>query len=168
VSLGKETNVKFQLTKEDKQGNKTGLHRVGNQRYRAGDVLETDLPLDKLFRNKFERVSEATPVSEPEIVRTIRVAGVPAEAPAIPKPESVKQDDAIETTEASRPKKSDKSPHGKDVTDEFPEAELLKLAVYHDKKSTKYTVVDVEEGDVVVKVSKSKVNISKFLARQMD
>jgi hypothetical protein len=63
--------MKFRLMEKDAQGNKTGSHSQGkvvrgrfSERYRAGDIITTDEPLDKLFRGKFERL-DGGPSPEP-------------------------------------------------------------------------------------------------------
>ena len=65
--------MKFRLMQKDASGNKTGPHNIGpvvNGRFaktvRPGEIVESDSPLDERFRNKFERVSDATPTPDAE------------------------------------------------------------------------------------------------------
>ena len=155
------------MTKSDNQGNKTGVHRVGNEKYHAGDVIESDQPLDVLFRNKFERVPDSTKVSEPEIVRTVRT-------PNIPNPVKEKEVDEVdssdkneESTSTSNPTSKKENTYGKDVTADYPAASTLGLKVFHSAKYKIFTIVDDEDGEFVVKTSKSKKNISRFLEKQV-
>jgi hypothetical protein len=153
--------MKFRLTESDNQGNKTGLHRIENQIYQAGDVIESDRPLDVMFRNKFERVSDDTPASQPKIVNTVG-----KRVPAIPQPpidNSDKQEAGNEDTPASASSKS----YGKDVTNFYPNADLLHLKIYHSEDTGVFTIVDEAEGDYVVKTSKSNKNIARFLQKQL-
>ena len=146
--------MKFRMTKSDNQGNKTGVHRVGNEKYHAGDVIESDQPLDVLFRNKFERVPDSTKVSEPEIVRTVRT-------PNIPNPVKEKEVDEVDSSDKKE------NTYGKDVTADYPAASTLGLKVFHSAKYKIFTIVDDEDGEFVVKTSKSKKNISRFLEKQV-
>lgn len=65
--------AKFRLMEKDAQGNKTGRHCMGpvvkghfSRIVRPGEVIESNDPLDVLFKNKFERLPDATPEPEPE------------------------------------------------------------------------------------------------------
>ncbi|MBN1362562.1 MAG: hypothetical protein JW993_18335 [Sedimentisphaerales bacterium] len=62
--------TRFRLTLKDPAGNRTGPHvfhlggRGGNMRRRkihAGQIVESDEPLDQLFRGKFIRLSDPAP-----------------------------------------------------------------------------------------------------------
>ncbi len=61
--------MRFRLMEKDAQGNRTGKHLVGGmvggkfkgRKYKAGDVVESDRPLDTLFRGKFIRLPDAEP-----------------------------------------------------------------------------------------------------------
>ncbi len=65
--------ARFRLMERDAMGNKVGPHSVGpvvNGRfaktYKAGDVIESDRPLDQVFRGKFERLDGPSPEPEAE------------------------------------------------------------------------------------------------------
>jgi hypothetical protein len=158
--------VKFKLTEQDGQGNKTGVHRIGAERYHAGDIIESDIPLDDLFRNKFERVPDNTPASKPEMVNVVGKVVQP------PIPEPKKETDAEEGAGKSKnnpapSEDSKESPHGEDVTSDFPNAKVLHLTVYYSEDKDKYTVVDNEDDGFVVKRTKSVTNLNKFLKKQI-
>jgi hypothetical protein len=50
------------------------------KRYHQGEVCESDRPLDKIFRNKFLRLDDATPVSS---AATVANEEAPQSAPAV-------------------------------------------------------------------------------------
>ena len=152
--------ARYRLKEQDGQGNKTGMHRVGNRRYRAGQTLESDQPLDKLFKNKFDRVEDTAPLSRPEIVRSF-------DRPSIPNPRAVVEP-GVEKDNPSTPTRAKlgKSLHGVDVTDEFRNAELLAMKVYHDLKKDMYRVLDNNSGEVL-KTAKSEKAVQKFLKDQI-
>lgn len=169
--------MKFRITEKDNQGNITGPHRTGNKRYRAGQIVESDQPLDRLFKNKFELVPDNIPASKPEIVRTVTVTKPPIshlEKPAEDEtgedtPVSVQESEQVEDQESESKPKPRRSQYGKDVTEDFPDAVLLKLKVYYATRKNIYSVVDEEEGEkVVVKTSKSSKNVEKFLEKDLD
>lgn len=67
--------ARFRLTLKDASGNKTGPHHMGpvhpkTRRWakviKPGEVVETDQPLDELFRGKFERLPDLKPEPEAE------------------------------------------------------------------------------------------------------
>ena len=65
--------MRFRLKTDDGNGNRTGKHLMGpvrNRKFRRtvlpGEVVESDQPLDQLFKNKFERIDDATPKPEPD------------------------------------------------------------------------------------------------------
>lgn len=67
--------MRFRLMTKDASGNKAGVHHMGpvnpkTRRWaktiRPGEIVESDEPLDELFRNKFERLPDITPEPEAE------------------------------------------------------------------------------------------------------
>jgi hypothetical protein len=65
--------MKFRLMTTDKMGNKVGGHSQGkvkngrfSEHYERGQILESDRPLDTLFRGKFERLDGPSPAPESE------------------------------------------------------------------------------------------------------
>jgi len=160
--------MKFQLLEKDGT-DKVGSHRIGSVVYRAGDIVESNVRLDQIFRNKFVKVDDATPVSTGEEVNRPGV-----HRPNIPKPAAVMVKGAGErdasapavSVKSAKASQSQKSKHGADVTDEFPDAELASLKVYHDVKEDRYVVVE-PQSDEVLKKAKSEKPIQKFLAEQL-
>lgn len=167
--------MKYQLREKDQAGNKIGPHRIGNKKYYAGDVLESSMPLDKLFRGKFVRVADSNvSVSKPEIVKLPKLNRSRV-GERIEKTEAVAvaggEEKATESSPPSLPVKEDsvapaKSEHGVDVTDEFPDAELAAMKIYHSIKTDSYIVVD-GKSDEVLKRSKSDKLVVKFLKSQL-
>ena len=56
--------AKYRLKTNDGHGNKIGRHCIGpivnghfSQTVQPGSIIESDQPLDQLFRNKFELIS---------------------------------------------------------------------------------------------------------------
>lgn len=176
--------MKFRLLSEDPMRNKVGVHRVGDRRYHPGDIVESNERLDTKFKGKFEQVDDHTLTSTGEKVR------MPGQTrPAIPTPGAVMEKGAGErdasapsvlgaalppafNTETTAKKNEDtqkppkKSKHGVDVTDEFPDAQLAKLKVFHDVKQDRYIVVDPEK-DEVLKRAASEKPVIKFLKSQI-
>jgi len=74
--------ARFRLTTTAAAGNRTGQHVIPqpdgkpSKVIRPGEVIESDKPLDKLFRNKFERlggdVTEPEPEAKPKARRRLR------------------------------------------------------------------------------------------------
>lgn len=63
--------AKFRIIERDRMGNKGGGHSCGKvvngrftEHYTAGQIVESDRPLDQTFRGKFERLDGKS--SEPE------------------------------------------------------------------------------------------------------
>lgn len=172
--------MKFRLLKVDGQGNKVGPHRMGNKLYRAGQVLESTRPLDTLFRGKFERVTDPNvKVSKPEIVILPKVRGQKeavvdadgegqATSPSLP-PLDQQMKDQLESHAVTKREKSGETspnPQGADVTDDFPDADLAAMKVYHNIKSDLFLVVDEKSGEVLKK-AKSEELVTKFLKSQL-
>jgi hypothetical protein len=59
-----------------------------------------------------------------------------------------------------------KSEHGVDVTDEFPDAELAAMKVYHNPKTDSYIVVDGKSGEQLKRAKSDKL-VVKFLKSQL-
>ncbi len=157
--------MKFELLEKDDAGNRVGPHQVGNQIFRAGQVLESDAPLDQIFRNKFKRVHDNTPSSKPEIIATIRP--VKAEPVKETARTVVVDEEAEEIVPSASSPEAPKSKYGMDVTEDFAdfaEAELTGMKVF--EKDGSFIVVDVES-ETVLKRAKSDKIIIKFLKSQL-
>ncbi len=68
--------MRFRIVERDAMGNRGGPHSQGpvkhggfSEHYVAGQIVESDRPLDELFRGKFERLGSQP---EPEAKRTGR------------------------------------------------------------------------------------------------
>lgn len=60
--------MRFRLMEKDAVGNRTGAHYMGpvklgkfSKVVRPGEIIESDKPLDEVYRNKFERLHDPTP-----------------------------------------------------------------------------------------------------------
>lgn len=154
---------------DDGRGNKTGPHRIEEKVYRAGETIETDQPLDKLFRNKFIRL--------PDGKSKLQQA---AEDPPIPEPSSsAKNQDDVEdedktleeTKSSTSSKKKYDSKYGANATADFPDAELLKVEVYHNEDKDWFYVIDESDREgtkVILKRSRSRKNITRYLEKELD
>jgi hypothetical protein len=63
--------ARFRLMEKDNQGNKIGPHSMGpvvrgrfSKRFVAGSIIESDQPLDQVFRGKFVKLDDG-PSPEP-------------------------------------------------------------------------------------------------------
>ena len=141
------------------------------------------MPLDLLFKGKFERVPDETLPSKPEIVRVVNVTKpiepVEPKKPLLPHPNDPEPVLEGETKEESKDSESQqeeaekkpkpRSKYGKDVTEDFSEAVLLNLTIYYSERKGVYSVVDSEDGEeTVIKTSKSKKNVEKFLEKGLE
>jgi hypothetical protein len=64
--------ARFRMAVQDAAGNKTGLHRIGDKIFHGGDVVVSDEPLDRLFKNKFERIDYIIPPATQEDVDALK------------------------------------------------------------------------------------------------
>ena len=181
--------AKFRLKIKDDQGNKIGNHVIGTDVYHAGDVVDTKRPLDKIYRNKFERVPDATPASTPTklVLGTVDLPDVEdelLERPVIQKPDVavphdvapfeelpmpgvvVAEEGAVEDNTNTVPSDISDSEtaerFGIDVTDEFGGAESANVKVYFKGKNDFYSVVDNESGKVL-KRTKKEETVGEFV-----
>ena len=177
--------MKFRLLKEDKFGVMIGPHYEKNKRYKPGDVLESDRPLDQIFKGKFEPVDSHTPISEPEIVkRNSRLNAVlptppeptgvdkPSAAPVtLSPPEIISEDEDVDISgEVEEPQAEEAgeshAKYGEDVGNQFPSAAVAKMNVYFDGE--KYRVVDPETGRPVSKKLSTKQKVKSFLKSYLE
>ena len=165
--------MKFQLVDDDGRGNKTGTHRVGSVVYSAGDVLESFLPLDVLFRNKFVRVPDNTEVSEGHKTILTMPPATKTKTPPSELEEKAVQELTTPTAVSIPNKDTIKmglvTKFGEDKTDDFPDAKLLNVHVYFSDVTGRYTVVDLSDEiiPVVLKDTKSEKNLLRFLEKQL-
>jgi hypothetical protein len=174
--------MKFRLLERDARNNKIGSHRIGNKKYKAGDVLESNRPLDTIFRGKFVRLTDQnTPVSKPEIVKlpklnarnqieVVAVAGgegqtTESSPPSLDGSGAVKKTAFGHEESYNKPTVPAKSEHGVNVTDEFPDAELAAMKIYHNIKTDSYIVVDGKSEEILKRVKSDKL-VVKFLKSQ--
>lgn len=175
--------MKFQLGNSgmgfrDAQGNLTGSHRVGNVRYERGAVIETDQPLDELFRGKFFPVGDDTPVSKGMQLKrkgksalamkenTEAVVGKGGEDGKPSSPPDTAEERMLKMAGVKKQEPQPKVKHGLDVTDDFADAELAKMKVFLNPKTDSYIVVDPESGEVLKRVKTDKL-VKKFLKSQL-
>lgn len=160
---------------------KCGDHAQDGKIYKSGDIVETDIDLCALFRNKFERAYE-------QELKDTGKEDTTAKKPNIPSPlgkddevvEEIISDslpkDEVETEEAvsdflledDEPDKNaeDETEHGKDVTSEFPTAVKLRLKVF--EKSKWYVVVDVSDGSVLNVKKLREKEVQSFIEQYLE
>ncbi len=63
----------YRLMTRDRHGLKVGSHSMGplvggtfSRVVKPGEIIESEQPLDQLFRNKFEKIADPTPEPEPQ------------------------------------------------------------------------------------------------------
>jgi hypothetical protein len=136
------------ITKGDKKVRRT-------KTYAKGDVVWSTIDLVEEFPNKFELVVESKPLVQP-IEDTLENTSSPA-SPVGPK--------GSEEEPGGQGHNEPKSPHGEDVTDEFPEAFEADYAVYVNDKNH-YTLVE-DNGKGAVKTEKplTKAQLNKFITK---
>jgi hypothetical protein len=173
--------MKFRLI--EKVGpHKVGPHYVGEKVYLPGSVIESDQLMDVKFKGKFERVPDDAPVTIPidtEFAGMFTPSGVtPKEGgqlnPPVGPPSASNQFLGEKVTigkqerakQAKENQPAKKSLYGVDVTDEFPDADLANMKVYHDMKKGLYVVVDPGSNEVIKKAAGDK-GVSKFLKGQL-
>ena len=101
------------------------------KKYKSGDFIESDRPLDKIMPHKFTEVTDGGVEGKNAPVR-----------PEIPGPVSGGDGHAV----ASSPE-IEASPHGTDVTEKFELAKAAKLQVFENNKW--YTIIDPEDDTVI-------------------
>ena len=148
--------MKFRLKVKDDQGNIIGDHYDGPNRYVGGQVIESTKPLDKIFRGKFERVEDETPVSTPEIVKVLNY--VKENKPEEDTPEVAPEVEDVEEKPVS--KKSKK--HGLDVTEDFTGATLHGVKVYLEPSTGLYKIMD-GESEAILKKAKDESSVKKYI-----
>jgi hypothetical protein len=173
--------MKFRLLKDDGRGNRVGRHYAGNRFFSPGEIIESDSDLVKLFRNKFERVDDAFPASEGAIDETIEAVmpvdkggaeGLtspptpsdvqPMREPVIDEPESEPEIEKPAPAKTVTRKKR----RGLNVTDEFPDADLANLFVYHNADEGVYRIID-KKAKTTIRRFKKRDSVEKFLHDQL-
>lgn len=181
-----------------------GIHRdrtTGTMiEYEAGEVIESDKPLDQMYANKFKRLTGKTKRPK-DLDETLDQSGHVMDAPktlAQKRKEKAKtkriqtnpsdsrfadddeeeeveeeetedeeegeveeedEEEEVSTADVSKPK-----PHGKEVTDKFPDLAKADLLVFKDKKKG-FTVVDKDSPETILaphlKTEKAVANFFK-------
>jgi hypothetical protein len=148
--------MKFRLKVKDDQGNTIGDHYDGAKKYVGGQVIETSKPLDTIFRGKFEKVEDETPVSAPEIVRTLTYMEEKK------KEEKRVVDEIPVEGEVSAPKVNKVKKHGLDVTDDFTGASLHGMKVYLEQSTGLYKIMDADS-EAILKKARDEKSVKKYL-----
>ncbi len=124
--------------------------------YNKGDVITTELPLDKMFVNSWQRLGTIVDTSAPAPTHARRRAPTPA-------PEPLPEDAPVQTAVAEPPVVN----KGKDVTSNFPKAVDEDFLVY--KKDMVYFVYDKDEPHVPLNaVGLGKLAVPKFIAKLLE
>ncbi|MDD5502850.1 MAG: hypothetical protein PHH26_05240 [Candidatus Thermoplasmatota archaeon] len=125
-----------------------GPHRQDGREYGPGEVIESDLPLNELFRGKFDEIEDSSPTEK-----------MPA-FPNIPAPSVVKEDSSPSNPPSPKP-----SFKGKDETDKYPEAVSLGVSII--KNGAWYVVVDNETGDILSDRGLRRKDVDPFLQKMI-
>lgn len=118
--------MKYKLKRSSPNGIACGSHIQDGRTYKRGDVVESDVPLDRMFPQKFERFVSS------------------ANEPQTPEPED-------QSPKGTEDDVSDVSPGGtlgKNVTEEFPEAVGAGLLVF--KRGAWFYVADPADPDEAI------------------
>ncbi len=126
-----------------KMKEKVGLHFQDGREYKAEDLVETDLELDKMFPAKFEKIKEIKVVEEA-------------------RPETFEE--AAEVPEAPTPVKRKGKRTSKDVTSLFPDASKKDIQVFI--RDGEFVAVDADKPDVVLTVVDSSAAMEEWLKGQ--
>jgi len=138
TSFGKAIDMLFKLKMQDDQGNKVGIHIDGDKTYHPGDVVESDVDLRKLVRNKFELV--------------VSKSAGRSMGPAIP--------GSARMQNGKRKEKSIPSRSVLDVTEDYPQAQIAGVVVLYGTKTQRFAV---KKDGKVVKVVKKIVTLENYL-----
>jgi len=141
TSFGKAIDMLFKLKMQDDQGNKVGIHIDGDKTYHPGDVVESDVDLRKLVRNKFELV--------------VSKSAGRSMGPAIPGSKLVSA-----SRNGKRKEKSIPSRSVLDVTEDYPQAQIAGVVVLYGTKTQRFAV---KKDGKVVKVVKKIVTLENYL-----
>jgi len=113
--------------------------------FRSGDLVPSQKPLDKIFRNKFIKVSQED---------------LEQEKPPMPEKPPISKVAKKKKT-AKKKKRKSKKDSEKIVTDQFPAASVVDLEVY--QKGSRYNVKDPNTGNVVNAMMLKKAEVTPFL-----
>lgn len=156
---------------------KGGQHEDGNKKtYKSGDIVESPLELDKLFRGKFTRIPSAEDFDQPSKDSENTKPNIPIPpadgtdkedtiSESVPS-EDIKEDgenkdnknDKEEDNEDKKDLSDNVTKYGKDVTADFPKAVALEIKIY--VRAAWHIVVDGETNEVL--------NERKLRANQID
>lgn len=160
--------MQFELLKE------AGSHiHTDGKTYKAGDVIESNVNLENMFRGKFKKVYEA-----PKIKSKVKQPDIPKKKPIISTPTKGKGEgkkakatppanEPPPEPEVSKPITEHKySEYGADVSAEFPLAERVELVIC--EQAHWYTVIDPEDNEVMNKTKLRKDAVNDFLEQYVD
>lgn len=153
-----------------KLNDRCGNHDQGGVTYKAGDFIETELPLGTMFKGKFTRVSETGDAlvnlpSEPNIplpkkdtpIDPIDDEGVEDEVEVDEDEVEVdEEEDEVEVDEKALIKQ-----YGKNVTTKFKTAVEIGVLVF--AKGNWHTVYDPSDGEVFNDKKLAKKDVPAFL-----
>ena len=150
---------------------KCGSHTQDGKKYIAGDTIESNVDLAKIFPFKFVKIEGIAPVNEdvaPPDIPMLQEEGKEDSAskslePSFPEVETQQSNATIPLPSETKEEeiKEEESEYGKDVTAKFPSASKVKLKVY--VKSNWYSVVDPDDGEVLNEKKLRKRAVTEFL-----
>jgi len=147
-----------------------GVHtHTDGKTYEAEEIIESDVNLENAFRGKFEKVYEP-----PEIKKKIPQPTIAKKKPIISTPAKGKGEDKVAPHTKSSPKPAVTEPktehkyseYGKDISAEFPLAEVVQLVVC--ERAHWCTVIDPEDDEVMNPTKLRKKDVPKFLEQYKD
>ena len=150
---------------------KKGIHKEDDVVYKQGEVVESNLNLDVVFRNKFEKLPDNTPTAKtaqsPELPKPEEDKGV---APTKAAPESsddlddtkIDDGDGVEDLDDDEPVVIDTKKYGAEVTKKYPKAEEKRVRIF--KKGTSYNVFDADDGEKLNVKKLDKSGVKKLLS----
>ncbi len=127
---------------------KCGEHNQNGKTYKPGDVVETEIDLTIHFGHKFELIEDTKSTSS-----------------KITKPNIDTPQDEDDKDKEDKSSSSSLNKHGKDVTDQFSDAEDIGVLVFEKVKTNGkwYTVVDPDDNSVLTKKNLRKGKVNDFL-----
>ena len=152
---------------------KSGTHKEGSRVYTKGQIVESDIDLSKIFRNKFikketvvlideQKTSPTLPGAEDSLKGIEDVKKASSKSPKSKSKVDEVEDEEIEEEEVEEEEEEfDFAQYGKDVTAKFSEAEKKHCKVYY--KNKKYMVIDETDGEPLNNKGLAGNKVNSFL-----
>lgn len=159
MSFGKGSNMKFKV--------KSGRHCDDHRTYDPGDIVASPVDLCKLFPNKFERVGKWVDLEDDAPDKGESVEEVDVGLPGSVQAEDEDSDGGPHPPIISVSELAEK--YGDDVTDKFPQAELLNVYVFRLGKAGAFRIVSATTGKRVNRIKLTTVAKTRaYLRSQLE